>query len=83
MDAQARLLGVVVDAVHARQEAVARRAQLAEHVPHGGGIDHERRAVAEVDGVEDAAILPSSLASSSRPVASGILRGASSVPTAS
>src|SRR6516165_864238 len=52
-DAQARLLWVVVHAVHARQERVALGAQVREHGPDARRVDDERRALTEVGGVED------------------------------
>ncbi len=52
-DAQPRLVRVVVDAVHARQERVALRAQVREHGADAHGLDAQRRAFAEEQRVGD------------------------------
>ena len=50
---QPRLVGVVVDAVKARQERVAAPAEVLEHGLDGGRAGEDRRALAEIDGVEN------------------------------
>jgi hypothetical protein len=54
LHSEARLLGVVIHSVYRREEAEPALAQPPERRTHGGGVDDQRRAVAEVDRVEDA-----------------------------